>query len=1482
MKKAMVFVLVFVLLFNSLPVSGFQGEENAAVSGSNETGLVFCLQSYLDGFNNLPREFAEADSPIAPTHAPAQVTVTARQGTENKYLEVNRIITDNRTRGPRLRMEFVPGDIIRVEGQLTGTTAANFRFQAEPSPNSEIGSSAVTVQPGERFILTHTVTASDNSGTPLNGMRIITQTVGATSFIIDSWTVNRVDQTVAPEGYVFHLQSYIADMPLGNIGTGTTHLAPTHTTSEVTVQIQEASGGLRRLFVNRTASNTTRGLLLRNVDFELGDILTITGRLVTGSGTNMRLQMDGRTGYMPGSVSGGAVGSSFTITYRVSADLMELTNKNIRIIAHGNAVPATVQIDDITVFRPDNTIPTVTVQNPAMNGSFVIANPYSAVNWNNWYQFRTSQHVHTLRSDGSAYTREMIVEYYNRGYDILAVTDHNVIESGDWTQAPPNPTIHWWSPMRWNDSQNQMSAADQTAIRNGTWTPGGSRVLPDSRFTSEHGWFRPEMRERLGLPPGQPNIGMISVPFSNEQSGGHHMLTYWANFNARESDSDNTIIRSVQDLGGLVVLAHPGRHTCSRSTRCSASERGEMCDHAGGRGLAAASNLPREVTRYVNWLRQFPAVMGMEIYNRPDHETRTDRILWDNVLMQLMPEKRNVWGFANDDAHSMDGTSLGWNVMLMPSLTSDNYRTSMENGAFYFVCRVDRQLGVNENVSNSASSSWHRPLMAAPAPTITNISVSGQKITIEGKNYDDIIWVTGNPFRMGGNNAVGGGVVIETGNTIDLSMTGKYIWGNYVRAVLINRQGIGSGINGHGVALTQPFGVYLCEECGGVVCCDVCGGECSIGCEAAFCSWVGIDPSITAAQVVAGIRAGWNLGNTFDARSHSETAWLSNMDNLATTRANIEAIHAAGFNAIRIPVTWTLDNGSTGQKATSANNWTISPAFLNRVETVVRWAYDLGMTVIINSHHEDAIQLIMNSNPTISDYIHERIWQQVAGHFNNQFGHRLIFAGSNEPRTDLDDFGDGTHAHAAINRQHQLFVDTVRATGGNNAKRSLIIIPHAASARPGALAGLTLPTDPERPGDSSRFILEVHTYTPFGFTFLPRDGGSGHTTSWTTTGSGHGGPSEITTAFNAIQTRAQQLGVPVILGEWGSQNKENTAARERHAEYYVQQAASRGWATFWWDNAHYEDLGTNQMFGLLDRRDNTWFFPTIVAAIMRGAGDSDQIAVNTAANNLTWDSISNGQAVSNVTASLSLPTTADGGVTITWASSNSAISNTGVVTRPATVNSAGNIVATLRVGTAEATRTFSPVVTALVAAPTVTFSPASVTINDTSLTQAVSVGGTATGSISVSAAIPSALQDNVAVEWTAASPTITIKATRPTANIPPLTGSFNVSVTRQGVTQTFAVNVSLTTTWVAPLYQIGDVDGDGWLTSVDMVIIARFVLGEFAAIPSHFTHSPAWQRTADVDCSGVVDKDDVTRLFRYLLGTYSTLCPHGGCGVCEG
>ena len=367
----------------------------------------------------------------------------------------------------------------------------------------------------------------------------------------------------------------------------------------------------------------------------------------------------------------------------------------------------------------------------------------------------------------------------------------------------------------------------------------------------------------------------------------------------------------------------------------------------------------------------------------------------------------------------------------------------------------------------------------------------------------------------------------------------------------------------------------------------------------------------TARELVGGIGAGWTLGNTFDAHNLRwlgdnlaaditalETAWLGPGNSLAnvTTQALIAEVNRAGFNAIRIPVTWT-------KVADPANDWAIRADWLERVEEVVGWAYDLGMHIVLNTHNEyDPVFNQMVSNPEKSRHVLTRIWKQIAGRFNNQFGERLVFNGLDKPRIvgGPNEWTGGTPAqHAAINGLNQVFVDAVRATGGNNAYRVLMLATHAASAANNALNGFALPTD----SAPDRLVLSIYTIAPIGFTF--RQPG---TDTWSETGSGYNGPEMIEHYFGNIARRAAELGdVPVILKEWGSQDRANTGYRAAHAEFFVREATARGWPTFWWDNQQtISNGGANEgysvLFGLIDRRTHEWHFPEIVDAIMRGAG----------------------------------------------------------------------------------------------------------------------------------------------------------------------------------------------------------------------------------------------------------------------------------------
>lgn len=336
---------------------------------------------------------------------------------------------------------------------------------------------------------------------------------------------------------------------------------------------------------------------------------------------------------------------------------------------------------------------------------------------------------------------------------------------------------------------------------------------------------------------------------------------------------------------------------------------------------------------------------------------------------------------------------------------------------------------------------------------------------------------------------------------------------------------------------------------------------------------------------------GWNLGNTFDAfrdggggdEMSIESYWCG----VKTTEDMIEAVRAAGFRTLRVPVSWHNHVDA---------DFTISQPWLDRVQQVVDWAIQRDMTVILNIHHDESPDYFYPSEAcyeTSERYI-RRVWEQLAERFGD-YDEKLIFESMNEPRqkgTDwewwLDENNpDCREACDCINRLNQVFVDTVRAAGGNNATRYLMV-PGYDAAPKGALSELfALPED----SADNRIIVSVHAYTPYSFALQDRGVDTFSTTPGQQT-------SEIGTFMNELFEKYIENGVPVVIGEFGARDKNgNTQARVDFAAYYAFAASSRGMPCCWWDNNAF--TGSGERFGLLDRASCAWPYPQIVEALMR-------------------------------------------------------------------------------------------------------------------------------------------------------------------------------------------------------------------------------------------------------------------------------------------
>ena len=339
-----------------------------------------------------------------------------------------------------------------------------------------------------------------------------------------------------------------------------------------------------------------------------------------------------------------------------------------------------------------------------------------------------------------------------------------------------------------------------------------------------------------------------------------------------------------------------------------------------------------------------------------------------------------------------------------------------------------------------------------------------------------------------------------------------------------------------------------------------------------------------AADVARQIGTGWNIGNSLEATG-GETAW----GNPLITQQLIDGVKAAGFNAVRIPCAW---DGHANQTTLQ-----IDPAWLARVKQVVDYAIGNGMYVVLNEHWDGGW---LEEHPVFSSQMavntkQQAYWTQIANFFKS-YNERLLFAGTNEVHAD---FGTPTSEHITVQQSYnQTFVNAVRATGGNNASRTLVVQTYNTNMWHG-LDFFTPPTD----SASNRLIVETHYYDPYDFTLNP----SGSCLFW-------GAPfpvqsactwayeSYVTDLFSKVRAKWVDHGIPVIIGEYGVGTRPNLSldARQYWLEFINKTAADNGIKTFYWDNGVVP--AQNNGFAAVSRQTGAIVDQGLLDAIMRGAG----------------------------------------------------------------------------------------------------------------------------------------------------------------------------------------------------------------------------------------------------------------------------------------
>ncbi|WP_411349847.1 cellulase family glycosylhydrolase [Paenibacillus sp. WLX2291] len=317
---------------------------------------------------------------------------------------------------------------------------------------------------------------------------------------------------------------------------------------------------------------------------------------------------------------------------------------------------------------------------------------------------------------------------------------------------------------------------------------------------------------------------------------------------------------------------------------------------------------------------------------------------------------------------------------------------------------------------------------------------------------------------------------------------------------------------------------------------------------------VPVQPKAAAVSVqsyVDAMQPGWNLGNSLDSVGADETAW----GNPRVTQALIKQIAAQGYKSIRIPVTWDSHIGA-------APNYTIDPAYLNRVQEVVNWALNENLYVMINVHHDSWVWISkMESQHDTVLARYNAVWKQIADRFKNTSS-KLSFESVNEPRFTDGGTTDETKQQQLLDELNVSFHKIVRASGAQNAARPLVLSTLEASPTQTRMTALY--NTISKLGDSN-IIATVHYYGfwPFSVNI------AGYTKFNSEV------QQDITTTFDNVYNTFTAKGIPVILGEYGLLGFDKSTGvieqgeKLKFFEYIGYYTKQKKIATMLWDNGQH-------------------------------------------------------------------------------------------------------------------------------------------------------------------------------------------------------------------------------------------------------------------------------------------------------------------------
>lgn len=383
---------------------------------------------------------------------------------------------------------------------------------------------------------------------------------------------------------------------------------------------------------------------------------------------------------------------------------------------------------------------------------YTILNPYEDVIWSGdgaWGAYKGNLHTHSFVSDAEVDYRDMILEYYNQGYDFLAMTDH-AVTGKEWNKKPTKLPLYlyqdiignktnWFTDEEYAQLQSGEYPVDGEARGSGMVCVTGGNELNGLTISKDHvnGIFLPE------------GVGDNYLGFENDYEGA---------------------VRIADESGALSFINHPGDWLNTNSDRANCGD-------------------PEKIPYFADILLRYDSCLGMEVFNEHNGTTGYDRDTWDNLLMACLPYGKNVIGFSNGDTHFIRDVDSSYSVFMMEANDLDNIRKTMQSGAFFMVTRCIRKdtekFGPAEDLDVRDSDK--------PIPMFSDISIDGHKITVSFSNAYNLKWVANGSVIKSEDYQQSGDTVTYTLDLDTVEGAEDFL---YVRAQLL-----GEG----GITLTQAF-----------------------------------------------------------------------------------------------------------------------------------------------------------------------------------------------------------------------------------------------------------------------------------------------------------------------------------------------------------------------------------------------------------------------------------------------------------------------------------------------------------------------------------------------------------------------------------------------------------------------------------------------------------------------------------------------------